>query len=219
MDVIRIGIYWVAFSLLFNLQRDSSFHLIRSVFILCTVSSAHSLGLLMELIMLLMLYWKHRFSIQRFISLFAVFSVIFSTQYIRNFFQNGRFVADSWTSSPSMGSAIMKDLLERRQLDSLSNILFNGVGSPIFHPRFFGFVFSILLLQIFFMRFRVSIEKGSPLFYNLLMLLMYFAMTLIFTSVGDINLIKNFRYPLTVLPNVVFCIFAFYNLKRQHESK
>jgi hypothetical protein len=219
MDIIRIGVYWVAFSLLFNLKKEGSFHLIRSVFILSTVSSTHSLGLLMALTMLLMLFWKDRFSIPRFISLFMIFSFIFSAQYVRNFFQNGSFVADSWTSSPFLNASIMKDLIERRELDTLPNIIINGVGAPLFHPRFFGFVFTILLLQIIFIKFHISLERHSPFSLNLLMLLMYLAITLFFTSIGDINLIKNFRYPLAVLPNVVFCVFTFHNLKRRHASK
>jgi hypothetical protein len=219
MDIIRIGVYWVVFSLLFIIQKESSFHLIRSAFLLSTVASVHSLGLLLGLMMLLLLYWNNRFSILRFILLFMVFSIIFSAQYIRNFFQSGSFVSDDWTSSPFLSSAILKDLLERRELDSLPNIIINGVGAPIFHPRFFGFVFIILLLQIIVVKFHIPFKKHSPFSSNLIMLLMYLAITLFFTSIGDINLIKNFRYSLTVLPNVIYCIFAFSNVKRQHEAK
>jgi len=219
MDIMRIGVYWIAFSLLFNLQKDGSFHLIRSTFILSTVCSVHSLGLLMALIMLLILYWKDRFSIPRFITLFMIFSIVFGAQYVRNFFQSGSLVADTWTTSKFLSSLIMKDLLARRELDNVSDIITNGLGAPIFHPRFFGFVFTILLLQIIFFKLRISLEKHSPFSLNLVMLLMYFSIALFFTLIGDINLIKNFRYPLTVLPNVIFCIFTFRYPKRLHVSK
>jgi hypothetical protein len=219
MDVIRMGVYWVAFSLLFIQQKSQEFNLIRTVFILSVVSSTHSIGLLLQLIMILILYWKYHFKLLSFTLFFIIFFVLMSPQYLRNFFQTGNFISDNWTSSPSLAPMIMKDLLERREIEGFPNVLTNGLFSPIFHPRFFGFVFSILLVQIFLFVIRSFQEKLVVLSPNFLMLLMYFAIASTFTFLGDLNLVKNFRYPLTILPNVILLIFTLDYRKRQYDPK
>jgi hypothetical protein len=219
MDVNRISVYWVAFSLLFIQQKSHEFNLIRSVFILSVVSSTHSLGLLLQLIMILILYWKHHFKLLSFALFFIFFSLVMSPQYLRNFFQTGNFISDNWTSSPSLAPMIMKDLSERRELDGFPNILTNGLFSPVFHPRFFGFVFPILLVQIIVFVFRNFQEKSLILTPNFLMVLMYFSIASSLTFLGDLNLVKNFRYPLTILPNIIFLIFTLDSRKRQYDTK
>jgi hypothetical protein len=219
MDVIRMGVYWVAFSLLFIQQKSQEFNLIRTVFILSVVSSTHSIGLLLQLIMILILYWKYHFKSLSFTFLFIIFFVLMSPQYLRNFFQTENFISDNWTSSPSLAPMIMKDLLERREIEGFPNILTNGLFSPVFHPRFFGFVFSILLVQIIIFVIRNFQEKLVVLSPNFLMLLMYFAIASTFTFLGDFNLVKNFRYPLTILPNVILLIFTLDYRKRQYDPK